>query len=52
MNCKSKFKLNFQHILFLLTSPLLMVCLAIFVNRNILGSGKDLMAGVLFSNDK
>jgi len=52
MNWKSKFTFNYQHILFLLTCSLLMVCLAIFVNKNILGSGKDLMAGVLFSNDK
>lgn len=52
MNWKSKFKFNYQHFLFLLTCSLLMVFLAIFVNKNILGSGKDLMAGVLFSNDK
>ena len=52
MNWKSKFKFNYQHILFLLTCSLLIICLATFVNKNILGSGKDLMAGVLFSNDK
>ena len=52
MNWKSKFVAGYQNILFLVVCSLVMVLLAIFVDEKVLGSGKSLMAHVLFTNDK
>lgn len=52
MNWKSKFVVGYQNILFLLACSFIMVFLAIYADERVLGSGKDLMSHVLFTNDK
>jgi len=49
---KSKFKFNYQHILYLLFCSLLLASLAYFVSDGVLGSGKEQMAHSLFTHDK
>jgi H+/Cl- antiporter ClcA len=49
---KSGFKFNYQHLLYVTCCALILVSMAFFVNRDALGSGKDLMQRVLFSPDK
>lgn len=49
---KSKFKFNYQHILYLVICALIIVTIAYFFDDVILGSGKDLMTQKLFTPDK
>ncbi|HEY2583833.1 MAG TPA: chloride channel protein [Mucilaginibacter sp.] len=49
---KAKFKFTWQHIMFVIGCSLIMVFLAYFVNREVLGSGKDIMEHALFTHDK
>jgi len=49
---KSAFKKNRKHIFYLIISGLVIASLAFYVNRIVLGSGKELMANVLFSTSK
>ena len=49
---KSKFRFNYQHIIYLLACALIIVSAGIFINQNALGSGKSLMTSVLFSSHK
>lgn len=49
---KSKFKLNRDHIIYVVSCALILACVAIFVNDTVLGSGKDVMERVLFTSDK
>lgn len=52
LNWKSKFKVTYQHFLFVAVSAAIIVVLALAFDRNILGSGKNLMESMLFSSDK
>ncbi len=49
---KKTFKNNRSHIIFLVISALVIASLAYFVNREILGSGKEIMDRTLFTDDK
>lgn len=49
---KKTFKNNRSHIIFLVVSALVIASLAYFVNREILGSGKEIMDRTLFTDDK
>jgi len=49
---RSKFKTNKQHIFFLIATALIIALLAFFIDKNILGSGKELMEHSLFTSDK
>lgn len=49
---KNTLKTNRSNILFLVASALIIACIAYFINREILGSGKEIMERVLFTNDK
>lgn len=49
---KSKFKFNYQHILYLLLCSFFIAFIACFINEGILGSGKQLMVTTLFSSHK
>jgi H+/Cl- antiporter ClcA len=49
---KSKFNLNREHILYVVSCALILAGTAIFVNNSVLGSGKDVMERVLFTSDK
>jgi len=49
---KAKFKFTYYHILYVVAAALIMAFLAVFVNREVLGSGKDLMQKTLFTADK
>ncbi|MGV4413006.1 chloride channel protein [Chryseobacterium sp. T1] len=49
---KSKLKTTQSNIIFLVISALIIACIAYFINREILGSGKEIMERVLFTNDK
>ena len=49
---KSKFKFPYYHVLFVVGCALLMVITAIFINVEMLGSGKDIMQKTLFTPDK
>jgi H+/Cl- antiporter ClcA len=49
---KAKFKFTYHHVLFVAGCSLVMVFLAYFVNREVLGSGKDIMEKTLFTSDK
>lgn len=49
---KNGFKSDINHVLFLTGSALLIATAAFFIHRGILGSGKALMEGYLFNNDK
>lgn len=49
---KKRLKTNKAHIIFLIISALIIASLAYFVNREILGSGKEIMERTLFTNDK
>lgn len=47
---KSSFKTDKKHIIFLIISGLIIASLAFFINESILGSGKELMENVLFTD--
>jgi H+/Cl- antiporter ClcA len=49
---KRSFKLPWQHIYYLIAGGLIIASLAYFVDYGILGSGKDIMRRMLFTNDK
>jgi H+/Cl- antiporter ClcA len=49
---KSKFKFHYQYGLYAAGCAVIMILLAFFVNRDILGSGKDVMERTLFTSDK
>jgi H+/Cl- antiporter ClcA len=52
MKWKAKFKLNRDHIIYVVSCALIMAGVAILVNDTVLGSGKDVMERVLFTSDK
>jgi len=49
---KAKFKFKYHHVLFVAGCGLIMAFLAFFVNRDVLGSGKDIMQTTLFTSHK
>jgi len=49
---KARFKFRYQHILYVVGCALVMVFLAVFVNSEVLGSGKEIMQKTLFTADK
>lgn len=49
---KKSFKLRYQTILYLAGGALVMAAVAFFLDKGILGSGKELMTSTLFSSDK
>jgi H+/Cl- antiporter ClcA len=49
---KAKFKFTWHHILYVTGCALIMAFLAFFVNRAVLGSGKDIMETTLFTSHK
>jgi H+/Cl- antiporter ClcA len=49
---KATFKFKHQHVLYIGACALAKGCLSTFVSYEVLGSGKDVMEGVLFSDDK
>ncbi|RYY12308.1 MAG: chloride channel protein [Chitinophagaceae bacterium] len=49
---KSKFRFTHHHVLYVAACALTMGILATFISYDILGSGKDIMQNILFSEDK
>ncbi len=49
---KKKLKTDFSNIIFLLICGLVVATIAYFINRDILGSGKDIIERVLFTDNK
>jgi H+/Cl- antiporter ClcA len=49
---KSSFRSRPKHIAYIIICALILVSLAVFVNPKTLGSGKEIMNGVLFTQDK
>ncbi len=49
---KARFKFSYHHVLYVITCSLILVLLACFINRDVLGSGKDIMQKTLFTADK
>ncbi len=49
---KKTFTKNYQHLVYLFICALIIAGLAVFVTQNMLGSGKELMTKVLFTNEK
>ena len=49
---KAKFKFGYHHIIYVIACSLIMVCLAYFVDREVLGSGKEIMQQTLFTAHK
>jgi H+/Cl- antiporter ClcA len=49
---KARFKFRYQHLLYVVGCALVMAFLAVFVNMEVLGSGKDIMEKTLFTADK
>lgn len=49
---KRKLKTDRANVLFLIGSALLIACVAFFISREVLGSGKEIMERVLFTQDK
>jgi H+/Cl- antiporter ClcA len=49
---KARFKFQYQHIIYVVGCALAMVFLAVFVNKDVLGSGKDIMQTTLFTSHK
>jgi H+/Cl- antiporter ClcA len=52
MSWKSKFKLNYENVIYVAVCALLLAGLAYFIDYAAMGSGKDLMQKVLFTSDK
>ena len=49
---KARFKFRYQHVLYVIGCALAMVFLAVFVNTEVLGSGKEIMQTTLFTSAK
>ncbi len=49
---KARFKFSYYHVLYVIVCALIMVFLAYFINREVLGSGKDIMEKTLFTSHK
>jgi H+/Cl- antiporter ClcA len=49
---KAKFKFNREHVLYVICCAFIMAGIAIFINVNVLGSGKEIMQKALFTSDK
>jgi H+/Cl- antiporter ClcA len=49
---KKTFKNRYQHLVYLIVSAILLVIMAVFVNVNTFGSGKDFIANILFTHQK
>ncbi|HMH34563.1 MAG TPA: chloride channel protein [Puia sp.] len=49
---KSSFRLLYQHLLYITIAALIIITCAFFIDHHMLGSGKDLMAHALFTQDK
>jgi H+/Cl- antiporter ClcA len=49
---KSRFKFTWHHIVYVIICALILVSLAFFVNKEVLGSGKDIMQKTLFTSNK
>ena len=49
---KATFKFTWHHVIYVVGCALILVFLAFTVNRDVLGSGKDVMERTLFTNDR
>src|SRR5579863_48452 len=49
---KKTFQRTYKHIIYLVVSGMLLATLAVFINVNAFGSGKDFIAHILFTNQK
>src|SRR5450432_27306 len=49
---KKTFKSNYKHVIYLIVTALILVVLAVFINVNTFGSGKDFITHILFTNQK
>lgn len=49
---KKRLKTDRSNIIFLVVTALIIACIAYFINREVLGSGKEIMERVLFTNNK
>lgn len=49
---KAKFRFTYYHVVYVVVCALIMVFLAVFINQEILGSGKDIMGTTLFTTHK
>ena len=49
---KRKLKTDKANVLFLIGSALVIACISFFISREVLGSGKEIMERVLFTQDK
>ncbi len=49
---KARFKFTWHHVLYVIVAALIMSFLAVFVNSEVLGSGKDIMQRTLFTSNK
>lgn len=49
---KKRLKTDRAHIIFLVVTALIIACIAYFINREVLGSGKEIMERVLFTHNK
>jgi H+/Cl- antiporter ClcA len=49
---KARFKFKWQHAVYVVMCALIMAFLAFFVDKDVLGSGKELMVRTLFTHDK
>jgi len=49
---KARFKLNWQHVVYVIVCALILVSMAFFVNKGALGSGKEIMETTLFTSHK
>jgi len=49
---KKRFKIKNHHVFYIISCGLIMASMAYFIDKSVLGSGKDLMVRVLFTNNK
>jgi len=49
---KAKFNFKYQHVVYVVVCALAMAFLAVFISKDVLGSGKDIMEKTLFTSDK
>lgn len=50
-NYKKKFKFKYQHLAYVAGCALILAMLAMFIDERVFGSGKEVMASTLFTND-